>query len=165
MYKRLGHDYQFDSNNMYSMKLIVLFTIGSILGIFEIIIAFINYSHYLGFTSAAVLLILALVGFWYLSRIPKNKRDRTCFWLPTTKKNKLYSRLFFFTIYLVFMVLVFLFIIIKIINFAKNPHLRGFPEECLPSNGCARVMIFKDNHRDYHVGKFNINHAQFILNP
>lgn len=59
------------------------------------------------------------------------------------------------------MFLVMTFILIKLVNFGKNPHLTKFPSDCLPKNGCSRVMIFNENHRDGKVEAsdiFTINH-------
>ena len=69
----------------------------------------------------------------------------------------MYLRLFFFMIYFFFTSLVFIFVIIKFVNFAKSPSLTSFPDgPCEPSEGCARVMVFENNHRDNKVDPNNL---------
>jgi len=65
-------------------------------------------------------------------------------------------------LYFIFMTITIIFILIKIINIAKNPSITKFPEKCNPPTGCARVMVFDENHRDTRVKQNNIFSIQHI---
>ena len=70
-------------------------------------------------------------------------------------------RLFFFILYFIFMTFTLIFILIKVINLFNSPTVYVFPERCLPKSGCARIMVWDDDHRASSISennRFTIQH-------
>lgn len=158
--KKLSSDMTFEKTQIHHKKLIILFLIGIILSIFGISLAFVNSTHFFGFIAAASSFTLGLVGCFYLSRIPINKEDRTWGCLPKKNRSKMYMRLFFFILYFLFITFVAIFVLLKIITIFKAPTVTSMPSRC-ENNGCAKIMVFRENHRDENVNTkhlFSIKH-------
>lgn len=121
--QRLGVDISFESKSFYHKKLIICFASGCALSVVGASLAFVNSTHFFGFTASLISFVLGLVGAFYLSRIPKHKKDRKCLCLPTMKKSKMYMRLFFFILYVVFITFVLIFVLLKLITISKDPKM------------------------------------------
>ncbi|CAI2375381.1 unnamed protein product [Moneuplotes crassus] len=158
--QRLGVDISFESKSFYHKKLIICFASGCVVSVLGATLAFINSTHFFGFTASLVSFVLGLVGAFYLSRIPKNEKERKCLCLPTMKKSKMYMRLFFFILYIVFVTFVLIFILLKLIAIFKDPSKMD-AEKCVNSQGCARISVFGEDHRAASVNpdlRFTIKH-------
>ena len=60
--ERLGMEINFDKTNYFEKKLIVFFIIGLLFSVLYMAIAFVNSTHYFGFSVAIAYFILGLVG-------------------------------------------------------------------------------------------------------